>query len=927
MADETLSVISPPVDESPAPSGVDASSDAGKVEATFKKWAREVSFAFKNLTVSVPAASSVSSPTTVSSPVIISSGVSAGGNGWSPIIALVPGPSGVGIVALIIDWTGGSTTKPAAGLYIAESGLTSNINLAVNIQGPQGTTGLAGGFTLHQVFSAGTTAPPGAGMVAYNNATFGSITHVFASTLDRSGNDISGIMGQLVAGNYILIFEENNGTKFSIFAITTVTPHTGYIDFTVTPISGVVLDGAQNAGFCFCGLGTGGGGGGVTQIIAGTGISISPAGGTGNVTISVSGAGTGDVIGPAGAVADNFASYNGVTGKLIKDSGKSAASFDVSGAAAAAQAAAIAAAEAYADTYKLSKAQNLLDVANAPTAFDNIKQPVSTGRSGVAPVLPNDASKYLDGTGNWSTPAGGGGGLPSGGAKYARLAKNSATNYDAGWYGPYDFNVKDYGAVGNGLTNDRAAIAAADTAAAAVGGTVVFPYGTFYVATALTIASPVVIQGMIQPESGQTITFSGTIKAPKKQIFSGSYILNTIQIGAATSLIPVEWFGAGLGGDDSLSIQAAINSTGTSANPTQIIAMDGAYTTRSSRVITVLYGTPISASPNSTLTAGTGATDAFLFSGNGIAKSTLPRIHGFSSGAGITIRNCGVWNFDLQEITTSHIAVKYLMDASGGKEVLDTKVFVQHISNCAIGALVTSDGSSGCVFQGNELHCNFFDTGYNAVSFDNVANVSWDGNIWDFIAIDVNNIVGAKAFFNQSPYFVARNVFKVTGWFGGCVDSSCYVYGYFVGCTFEFAIADIPGAYTRFTFASGSGFNQIISLGTVGSFGLPAGLAMPTTPGSPSGEWANAGYNNTLGVYISLSGMAAGATQVCYAYSALLDGKSNLFRVNTTSAIGVICESIVDDTATDAYQMKLTLRNVSGGTVTGFYQAIITVAT
>lgn len=34
------------------------------------------------------------------------------------------------------------------------------------------------------------------------------------------------------------------------------------------------------------------------------------------------GTGTGDVVGPASAVADNIASYNGTTGKLLKDSGK-----------------------------------------------------------------------------------------------------------------------------------------------------------------------------------------------------------------------------------------------------------------------------------------------------------------------------------------------------------------------------------------------------------------------------------------------------------------------------------------------------------------------------------------------------------------------------------------------------------------------------
>jgi hypothetical protein len=55
----------------------------------------------------------------------------------------------------------------------------------------------------------------------------------------------------------------------------------------------------------------------------------------GQVKIDVSGAGTGDVVGPASAVDSRFAAFDGVTGKLIKDSGTSSASFESAGAVAA----------------------------------------------------------------------------------------------------------------------------------------------------------------------------------------------------------------------------------------------------------------------------------------------------------------------------------------------------------------------------------------------------------------------------------------------------------------------------------------------------------------------------------------------------------------------------------------------------------------
>lgn len=71
-----------------------------------------------------------------------------------------------------------------------------------------------------------------------------------------------------------------------------------------------------------------------------------------------------------------------------------------------------------------------------------------------------------DGSGNLSTGAFGG--IPTGGAKYARLAKNTTTNFDTGWYGPYEFNVCDYGADRTGATSSDAAFQACATAISAL---------------------------------------------------------------------------------------------------------------------------------------------------------------------------------------------------------------------------------------------------------------------------------------------------------------------------------------------------------------------------------------------------------------------------------------------------------------------------
>ncbi len=78
------------------------------------------------------------------------------------------------------------------------------------------------------------------------------------------------------------------------------------------------------------------------------------------------------------------------------------------------------------------------------------------------------------------------------------VASGDVTFYDTFKYSNLRrniFNVKDYGAVGNGSTNDTTAIAAAITAATSTGGEVYFPPGTYQVASTLTIPSKVRLVG------------------------------------------------------------------------------------------------------------------------------------------------------------------------------------------------------------------------------------------------------------------------------------------------------------------------------------------------------------------------------------------------------------------------------------------------
>lgn len=68
-----------------------------------------------------------------------------GFNGWSPVLAIVP--RGSEQIVQVVNWTNpdpSATGKPNFPLYVGASGLTTNIDDAINIKGNQGEQGLRG---------------------------------------------------------------------------------------------------------------------------------------------------------------------------------------------------------------------------------------------------------------------------------------------------------------------------------------------------------------------------------------------------------------------------------------------------------------------------------------------------------------------------------------------------------------------------------------------------------------------------------------------------------------------------------------------------------------------------------------------------------------------------------------------------------------
>ena len=92
--------------------------------------------------------------------------------------------------------------------------------------------------------------------------------------------------------------------------------------------------------------------------------------------------------------------------------------------------------------------------------------------------FPDDSTRVLRGDGTWGTVAGSGG------------------------YVDLRYNVRDYGAKGDGSTNDTSAIQAAIDAAKVTGGTVYFPRGLYIITSSLTYTS-------VSTDPGARVHFAG----------------------------------------------------------------------------------------------------------------------------------------------------------------------------------------------------------------------------------------------------------------------------------------------------------------------------------------------------------------------------------------------------------------------------------
>lgn len=121
-------------------------------------------------------------------------------------------------------------------------------------------------------------------------------------------------------------------------------------------------------------------------------------------------------------------------------------------------------------------------------------------------------------------------------------------------------SAKDFGATGDGTTNDRDYINAADTA-----GDFIVPSGTYLIGSNLTISNNIIFLpgAVLKPDTGVTLTINGTISAGDYQIFDLSSS-TSIAFGTQRESL-ITWFGAVADNgttDNSTAIQSCIDAMG-----------------------------------------------------------------------------------------------------------------------------------------------------------------------------------------------------------------------------------------------------------------------------------------------------------------------------------------------------------------------------
>jgi hypothetical protein len=472
-------------------------------------------------------------------------------------------------------------------------------------------------------------------------------------------------------------------------------------------------------------------------------------------------------------------------------------------------------------------------------------------------------------------------------------------------------SVKDFGAIGDGSSDDTIAIQNAATASGQ-SGTLYFPSGIYKISSNLTINTNVNFDGsQVSVDSGRTLTINGTISAALERVFSGS---GSVIVSQKTPVIFPEWWGAAQDNllvDSQPGITAAISNSSSQRNT---IYFSGRYAIGST--ITVLNTTQVNSSRNCTIRplAGSGVANGIIMgAGNALGRFVMPTLVGFS-GVALEVR-CNLANIYVPQFNGCNVCIKFNSGHSGvTQNILDTVVELDAISACTTAVNFNHNFASD-VLQGCGVKGNFITNTLNTVIFSGTTAFN-DGLFLDVLAIDFVN--GGGAFLdNQTSGGIPRFTATVKSWFGGD--------GFIAGTPTQFvkgvwnnAVIDITNArgfdQSNFTpnllRSSRIAFRAWIArVNAIEMVPLSTGLA-----GFNNGKMmyqTNAVMKHTLA-----SDLLAGGARAAYFWHVTGDSSHYPWKINVVDGgSGAIVERIHDQTSVEAGRVAVTIRNIGSSTI------------
>jgi hypothetical protein len=195
-------------------------------------------------------------------------------------------------------------------------------------------------------------------------------------------------------------------------------------------------------------------------------------------------------------------------------------------------------------------------------------------------------------------------------------------------------NVKDFGAVGDGVADDTAAFQSANT----TGKPIVVPNGNYVISSPITFSSYVEMFPIAKLITNSNLTFNGGFKASISHVFSGS---GTISFNASNFEVGyAEWFGA-ITNDNSQDCTNALEKAHVACPVLQLLSVDywvnnGVIFGTNNRTIKGVTQNYTSGSPSTRIVSKSASSDIVL-----VGKSSQPiSIPNFAQN--ITLQNLQV---------------------------------------------------------------------------------------------------------------------------------------------------------------------------------------------------------------------------------------------------------------------------------------------